>query len=181
VFSGRTGQVIRSFFAYEPTFAGGVTVAAGDVDGTPDIITGAGRGGAPLVRVFDGLTGAVVRQFNAFSLNFRGGVTVAAADTNGDGNADVVVGAGPGYVGGPAVWVVSGFNLGLMRAVLPYDPRFNGGVSVGAADVNGDGRASLVTAPGRGGGPDVRVFGGSAPALRFNAFDPAFLGGVWVA
>jgi ELWxxDGT repeat protein len=180
VWSGKTGQLIRSFNAYDPTFAGGVTVAAGDLDGTQDIITGAGRGAAPLVKVFDGLTGAAVGQFTAFDPTFRGGVTVAAADTDADGNADVVVGAGPGYVGGPAVWVVSGLNLGLLRAVLPYDPRFTGGVAVGAADVNSDGRATLVTGPGRGGGPDVRVLGGSAPARRFNAFDPAFLGGVWV-
>jgi ELWxxDGT repeat protein len=181
VYSGKTGQLLRSFFAYDPSFAGGVTVAAGDVDGTQDIITGPGRGMAPLVRVFDGLTGAVAGQFTAFDANFRGGVTVAAADTNADGNADVVVGAGPGFVGGPAVWVVSGLNLGLMQTLLPYDPRLAGGVVVGAADVNGDGRASLVTGPRAGGGPDVRVFGGSSAALRFNAFDPAFLGGVWVA
>ena len=46
--------------------------------------------------------------------------------------------------------------------------------------LNGDGRASLITAPGVGGSPSVRVFGGSSPARRFNAFDPTFLGGVWV-
>jgi hypothetical protein len=180
-FSGKTGQVIRSFSAYAPTFTGGVTVAAGDVNGTQDVITGAGPGMAPVVKVFDGLTGAAVGQFTAFDPNFRGGVTVAVADTNADGNADIIVGAGPGYAGGPAVWVVNGLSLGLMRVLVPYDPRFNGGVVVGTADVNGDGRASLVTAPGAGGGPDVRLFGGSAPARRFNAFDPAFLGGVWVA
>jgi hypothetical protein len=182
VFSGRTGRLFRSFLTDVPTFHGGVTVAAGDTDadGDADVITGAGPGGGPHVEVFDGLTGALVKQFNAFDVNFRGGVTVAAADTNADGNADVIVGAGPGLAAGPAVWLVSGFNLALLQTLTPYDPRFAGGVRVGAADVNGDGRASLVTGPGSGGGPDVRAFGGSASALRFNAFDPTFLGGVWV-
>ena len=45
--------VTRSFFAYDASFSGGVTVAAGDVDnqGRADIITGAGPGGGPSTRL----------------------------------------------------------------------------------------------------------------------------------
>jgi hypothetical protein len=44
-----------NFYAYDPTFTGGVSVAVGDVtgDGTPDVVTGAGAGGGPHVKVFD--------------------------------------------------------------------------------------------------------------------------------
>jgi FG-GAP repeat len=47
-------QEIRSFFAYDSGFRGGVSVAAGDIDGDglADIITGAGPSGSPHVRAF---------------------------------------------------------------------------------------------------------------------------------
>ena len=50
--------MIRNFFAYDPSFLGGVFVGAGDYnqDGKADILTGAGAGGGPHVEVFSGAT-----------------------------------------------------------------------------------------------------------------------------
>src|SRR5204863_7505353 len=81
VFDGATGAEIRSFLAY-PGFAGGVTVACGDVngDGFADVITGASVNGH--VKVFDGHSGAEIRSFFAYP-GFTGAVTVAAGDVNG--------------------------------------------------------------------------------------------------
>jgi hypothetical protein len=69
------GQVVllRSFMAYDPKFTGGVFVAAvrqayPDPSGQnylPAIVTGAGPGGGPHVRLFDVNTLKVVRQFFA--------------------------------------------------------------------------------------------------------------------
>src|SRR5205814_1435174 len=134
VFDGATGFTIASpvsdFFAYDAPFRGGVYVAAGDVngDGFPDVITGAGTGGGPHVKVFDGLTGAVIYSFFAYDAAFRGGVTVAAGDVDGDGHADIITGAGPG--GGPHVEVFSGATGARIRSFFAYSRSFTGGVFV---------------------------------------------------
>src|SRR5262249_19647861 len=72
--------VLGNFFAFDPTFTGGVWVAAGDInaDGKADVIVGADAGGGPEVRVFDGATGTLIRDFFAYGINFTGGVRVAA-------------------------------------------------------------------------------------------------------
>jgi hypothetical protein len=61
-YSGADGHVLQSFFAYEPAFPNGVRVAAGDLnhDGYAEIITAAGPGGGPHVRVFDGASGVEI-------------------------------------------------------------------------------------------------------------------------
>src|SRR5438270_668017 len=90
-----------------PTNIGGAAyVAVGDVngDGFDDVITGAGAGGSPHVRVFGGggIGGVsptdptseadVILNFNAgFAANFTGGVRVGAGDLGGDRTTAEVV------------------------------------------------------------------------------------------
>src|SRR5205823_4526995 len=89
VFDLRTGGLIKTFFAFDPGFRGGVHVAAGDTngDGKADIIAGAGNTGAPQVVVFDGVNGTVLRSFFAYEDSFRGGVQAAVGVVNGGGAA----------------------------------------------------------------------------------------------
>ena len=183
VFDGATGDLIRSFFAYDPAFRGGVNVAAGDVngDGVPDIITGVGVGGGANVRVFDGVTGDLIRSFFAYDPAFRGGVLVAAGDVDGDGFADII--AGSGVLGGPNVRVFSGRTGSLLRSFFAYDASFRSGVQVGAGDLNGDGFADILTGSGPGAGSNARVFDGRTGQLTqsFYAFGPTSNGGVSVS
>lgn len=184
VFSGRSGGEIRSFFAY-PGFSGGVTVAAGDVngDGRADIITGAASESAGHVKVFDGRSGAELRSFLAYDAGFTGGVFVGGGDIDGDGFDDIITGAGPAESGGPHVKVFSGADHSLLASFLAYSSTFKGGVRVGAGDVNGDGVPDVITAPGSGLPPTVNRY--IAPRLMtvssIDAFDPQFTGGVFVA
>jgi hypothetical protein len=180
-----TGQVseLRGFFAYAVTFTGGVNVAVGDVngDGKADIITGADAGGGPHVQAFSGADGSVLRSFFAYTTTFTGGVRVAAADVNGDGKADIIT--GPGAGGGPHVEVFSGANGAVLQSFFAYDPTFTGGIFVAGGDVNGDGKADIVTAPGQGGWSQVRVFNGTNDQIisSFFAYGTSFQGGVRVA
>src|SRR5207237_1360739 len=98
VFDGATGAVVREFFAYGAGFTGGVFVAAADLngDGTPDIITGAGPGGGPDVKVFGGANGALLTEFFAYDKTFTGGVRVAAISLDAAGRPDIVTSPGAG-------------------------------------------------------------------------------------
>jgi hypothetical protein len=160
-------DTIGSFFAYTPSFAGGVSVA---VLGH-DIVTAPGAGGGPHVRRFNG-NGAVLGEFMAYAPNFTGGVSVAAI-SDAFGGARIVT--GPGAGGGPhvAVFTPSGAPVAGFYA---YDPSFTGGVSVAAGRVNGT--AQIVTGAGPGGGPHVRIFNidGSLKSGGFYAYAPSTAG-----
>src|SRR5262249_22829494 len=152
-----------NFFAYDPAFNGGVYIGLADVngDGHLDVITGAGAGGGPHVKVIDGthlnqvqangeIAGtALVASFYAYNPAFRGGVSVAATDVDADGFADVVTGAGAG--GGPHVEVIDGTKLNqiqangeiaasaLLASFFAYDQAFSGGVYVAAGVLSNGG------------------------------------------
>jgi uncharacterized protein YkwD len=182
VFSGKDGSPLYSFLAYSPFFTGGVRVAAGDVngDGRADIITGAGPGGGPHVKVFSGANGELLRSFFAYESNFSGGVYVSSGDVNGDKLADIITGAGAG--GGPHVEVFSGNDNSLLQSFMAYNADFAGGVRVAAADVNGTGKAAIITSAGFGPAQAVQVLDGVTLAVldSFFAYDQTSQSGVFV-
>ena len=182
IFDGSNLNVLRSFYAYAEDFAGGVSVASFDFnnDGILDIVTGAGAGGAPHVKVFDGATNAIISQWYAYPVSFTGGVFVAAGDIGNDGTFEVVTGAGQG--GAPVVAVWDPYTGALLSQFMAYSEGFTGGVSVGINDGNGDGISDIVTGAGPGGGPHVNVFSFPALDLLFSFYsgDPANTGGVFV-
>jgi hypothetical protein len=77
--------------------------------------------------------------------------------------------------------VVSGKDAAEIGSFFAYDAAFTGGVRVATADVNGDGTAELLTAPGAGMTTTIKRLTATGAALAaFDAYDPAFQGGVFV-
>ena len=130
VFDGATNSIISQWYAYPVSFTGGIFVAAGDLgnNGTFEVVTGTGSGGAPVGAVWNPLTGALITQFMAYSEGFTGGVRVAVNDGNGDGIADIITGAGP--TGSPHVKVFSFPALDLLFSFYSGEQSNPGGVFV---------------------------------------------------
>ena len=180
IMNGVNGEQIANFYAYDVSFRGGAYVAAGDLngDGKAEIITGAGAGGGPHVRVFD-VNGNSLQSFYAYSVNFLGGVTVAVGDTNGDGTNEIVTGAASG--GGPHVRTFNGQTGASIASFFAYDASYSGGVTVAVGNVGTNNAAAIVTGPGSGGlNSQIRVTN-SAGTTNFTAYENIFSGGVRVA
>ncbi|MEY2426622.1 MAG: hypothetical protein QOI61_2194 [Actinomycetota bacterium] len=175
VFDASGVPVGGGFMAYAPNFTGGIYVGCGDIDPTnpgEEIITGAGAGGGPHVRVFD-RDGNLRTEFYAYDSRFTGGVRVA-----GSGNMVVT---GPGAGGGPHVrlFTLGGVDVG---GFMAYASNFAGGIYVAGGDVIGDAVPEIITGAGETGGPHVRVFNAAGSELNgFMAFATASDHGARVA
>lgn len=175
-----SGTRKSSFFAYHPNFTGGFNVAVGDVDGdgVKEIVTTPLSGGGPHVRVFE-MDGSVHTQFFAFDERMRAGLSVATGDVDGDGVEEIIVGSGPGMPATVRIFRVDGT---MRRELLVFPSSFQGGVSVAAADLDGNGTDEVVVGAGKGGGPQVRVITADGDVyLQFFAFSISFRGGITVS
>lgn len=182
IFNNR-GEKVASFFPYNENYNKGINFAVGDLnhDGKMEIVTGTLRGGGPHVRIFNWQGVLIHPGFFAYGKNFRGGVSVAVGDTDGNGWPEIITGAGFG--GGPHVRIFSGGGKLMHPGFFAYDTSFRGGVNVAMADIDDDGRAEIITGPGVGGSPEIKVFDAKKLSLKadFFAFNANGRGGVGVA
>ena len=174
----KNGLSIASFFPYSKNYTGKINVAAKINQETfSQVVTGPFSGG-PQVRIFSS-AGKLVGDFFAYDKNSRGGVSVSLGDVDGDGQDEIVTGPGAGQE--PMIKI---FNLKgvLKKNWLAYDKNFKGGVSVAIGDVNGDGQNEIISAPGLGGGPQIRIFNYQGEALKsFFTYDQSYHGGIRVS
>lgn len=125
---------------YDPAFLGGVAVSRGEFT-TPargrnhyqdEIVTGAGPGGGPDIRVYETSINTLgsytlVSSFYGFGANFPGGVDVATCNYDG-GDDEILLAAGPG--GAPHVRLVNKTGGPAGISFYAYGENFHGGVRV---------------------------------------------------
>ena len=175
----KNGNKSISFFPYTKNYKGQINIAAKIDQGYfRQIITGPGNGGGPQVRIFLG-TGKLLGDFMAYDKNSRGGVSVALGDVDGDSQDEIVTGPGIGLEPLVKVFTMKGE---LKNSFLAYDKKFKGGVSVAVGDVNGDMNMEIITAPGQGGGPHIRIFNNEGKVMsNFFAYDESYHGGLKIS
>jgi hypothetical protein len=166
------------------------------------ITTVPGAGGGPHTRIF-GAGGADLGGFMAYDPSLTSGIHVSRGDfftpvqagwaVGADGIDEIVTSLGAYPPGSKTrtlprvtIFALDGQQL---ASFLAYDQGFSGGVFTAAGNLDGDksNGDELVTAPGAGGGPHVKVWrikglgDNAAPINGFYAYDPGFTGGVRVA
>jgi hypothetical protein len=177
VFDPASMQALGSVQPFGTAYKGGARVAAGDVnhDGTPDVIAGQSLNGSQFVAISGKDFKTVLLKKSVSATAIKGGVFVAAGDVDGDGRAEVIVGLGAGASPLVQVYRDNGdldTKATLLKQSAPvYGATFKGGVRVAAVDLDGDGKAEVLTAAGKV-PPSyrLRVLGG----LTLTALDAYF-------
>ncbi len=121
------GTLMTELSGFDETYRGGVSVAAGDIDGDriDELIVAASSrigAGLPHAKVFSGRSFAV----RTIDTRFRLGARVAAGDVDGDGRAEIIAVAATGL---PRLRLITP-GAGVLDTFIAFR-RFRGGVRVG--------------------------------------------------
>lgn len=179
----KEGKLLKQFFAFSASYAGGIAAAAADFNGDSrdEIVVAAKSGGNSEVKIFD-FNGNLLKKFNAFEKAFKNKFYIAAGDVDGDGEAEIIVGAGEGST--PVIKIFK-YDGRLQGQFYAYDKGMKSGVHVALISLSPkvrDSKKMIAVAPGVGGGPHVKIFDNKGVLHRqFFAFDKKFRGGVSIA
>lgn len=181
IFNSQGSVVNSDFFPFHHDFRGGVSVAAGDLDGDghDELIFGQASMGQAWVKVYK-RDGTVVSEFRAFDEGFRGGVMVSTGDVNGDGIDEILAGtAGDGRA---HVRSFNRFGDAGKINIFPFHPQYDGGVSLTTCNIDDSPEDEIIIGAKSQGQARVIVYDENQTIKsNFLAYHENFVGGVSVA
>lgn len=147
-YSGQGDYIGFDIFPFSLDFKGGISIAAGNVDGGADeeIVIGVQRYSSARIKVYKtDINKTIVGNFLAFPDSYSGGVNLGVSDLDGDGLDEVVVAANTG--GGPQVRSFEAYGENLGQDFFAYEEEFKGGVRVAGGDTDNNGTDEIIFAP----------------------------------
>lgn len=177
------GKLLRkSFFAFDKKFTGGLYAACGNVSGSslPEIIVSAGIGGSNQIWVYSA-SGKVLSKINAQKSGFKDGLRVAVGNVDGGKYDEIIAGT---ETGAPQVLIfkAQSKNFKKIKSFSPISKALSKGISVGAADIDGNGIKEIIVGAGGGSAPLVKIYNKKGTLLKeFYAYSTRFRGGINVS
>lgn len=148
------GEALYSFSPFGQSY-GELSVVPVDLgsDGIDELVIGSPAGIEGEV-LLTGLDGHIINSFRPYE-DSKQGVQVAVCDLDRDGIKEIITGPTAGQVS--LVKIFDSFGE-YKNDFYPYGSGFAGGVRVACGDINNDGKNELLTGPGIGGGPHLKIF-----------------------
>jgi hypothetical protein len=161
IYESGTNVFLKTLNPFGTDYTGGLNVVSADItgDGVTDVIVSAATGSSRVMAI-DGATYTTLADFEA-NAGSKSSVFLAIGDVTGDGRVDLVTGNGAGASSTVRVYRGQDLTSGTPRVATNFDAfsgNFLGGVRVAVGDVNGDGIADIIAAPGAGSAPVLKIY-----------------------
>lgn len=182
IFKGDGKMFGKSFFPFDKKFTGGLYVACGNVSGSnlPEIIVSAGAGGSNQIWVYSA-SGKIISKINATAAGFKDGLRVAVGNVDGGKFDEIIAGT---ETNAPQVLIfkAQGKSFKKIKSFSPISKALSKGISVGAADIDGNGIKEIIVGAGGGSAPLVKIYNNKGTLIKeFYAYSTRFRGGINVS
>ncbi len=167
-------QPYARFYPYSVRFSGQLQITVADIneDGKKEIIVAPNEGYTLPIKIYsyDGVL--LTDNWYPVGRRYSGGYSVAVNDQN----SQILVGVGKGR---RAEVITYTKDLSKVRSWFAYDYSYRSGVNIATGDVNGDGINEIITGPGYGKSPIIKIFNNLGKLLnKFTAYTSLIYGGV---